>query len=56
MTIIKCDTCGKRKTDIKLQVGDTTYDFCSYICLWKFVVKEHSKNNPRTNIEFGKEK
>jgi hypothetical protein len=58
---LQCDTCGKRcdfdHVEIILQQqGETNrYDFCSLKCSWKFVTKECAKENPRLDIEFGKE-
>ena len=71
MKVIKCDTCGKKLSignsgmvlreignpfPLKLDVCSVDYDFCSWKCLWKFVTNEIHKENPRTDIEFGKEK
>lgn len=59
---IYCDTCdGQCSYDHKeltlIENGETNrYDFCSYKCLWKFVTNEIHKENPRPDIEFGKEK
>ena len=63
-----CDTCGKQlsySTQIHYQIGyyniiylkinHTDYDFCDLKCLWKFITNEIHKENPRTDIEFGKE-
>jgi len=62
---IKCDECSKTLPEtirtlyfdiFTLTIGDTHYHFCNWKCLYKFALKEESKINPRTDIEFGKEK
>ncbi len=67
MKITRCDTCKKSISEY-YEIGGAQfhpthlishgidYDFCDLKCLWKFVTVEWAKENPRTNIEFGKEK
>jgi len=44
-----CDVCGLAlenqifKDKITLLIGDTEYNFCSYICLFKFIEAEAKK-------------
>jgi YHS domain-containing protein len=64
----RCDTCGidllKKIHGIPVELSFSygheldgeEYHFCSNRCLLKFIIAEENKNNPRTNIEFGKEK
>jgi len=55
-----CDTCGKQLsidgqliyeignvTLINLKLNSTEYDFCSYQCLLKFIVKELKKEKEK---------
>lgn len=57
-----CDTCGNLITsygykicslgeirNIILSIEETSYDFCSYQCLLKFIVEELKKNQPKEN-------
>jgi len=44
-----CDTCGAALENqalsdrITLIVGDTDYDFCSLVCIFKFIAAENAK-------------
>jgi len=61
-----CDTCGANLflgVPITLSFGygsnldgSEEYHFCNYKCLLQFTLGELKKENPRTNIEFGKGK
>jgi len=63
-----CDTCGDniitkcQGIPITISFGYGSdldmeeYHFCGYKCLLKFILDEMKKENPRTYLEFGKEK
>jgi YHS domain-containing protein len=62
-----CDTCGKNLISscqgipitIEFSYGSPldgeTYYFCNNKCAIDFLTKEEIKNNPRNDLEFGKE-
>ena len=66
MKMTVCDTC-KESIPEYYEIGGQInpnhlishgidYDFCSLICLWKFVTKEIHKENPRNDIITGGKK
>jgi len=60
-----CDVCENTlsgfydlngKNPIRVIKDNVNYDFCNIKCLLQFVLNELKKQNPRKNIELGKEK
>jgi hypothetical protein len=57
---LKCDTCPQRcdfdhKELVVLEKGEINkYHFCSYRCVLEFVIAEMNKENPNTDIIYGK--
>jgi hypothetical protein len=60
----KCDGCGTKLTGIPITISfgfgspldGEKYHFCDFKCAIEFLILESAKINPRTDIEFGKEK
>ena len=64
---IVCDVCGTQlssggyiiqecgnKFPIEMTFNGIECAFCNWQCLLKFILEEIKKENPRTDIEFGK--